>query len=227
LQNREGLYPGYPSLQTKKLILTESIIDAASLLEQKEITSQYSILSLYGTNGLTDEHIKAITELPQLEEIILMLNADEPGEAATAKHTVTLKQLLPAISITKVTLPAGEDVNSLLQSHDDPKILLDLIEQRTSTFAEATADRDFSFSIEKEKPETLVTPAQQSKLNTQNPELLIYNNCELYFEILGGIKITGLDRMKVTLKVQHKEKLNHPQCRDARTKQPTNHRYVY
>jgi len=200
LSNREGLYPGYPAMTTKKLILVESIIDAASLLQQKEIISQYSILSLYGTNGLTDEHMKAITELPQLEEIVLMLNADEPGEAATAKHTTTLKQLLPEINISKVTLPSGEDVNSLLQGHD-AKLLIDLIEQR----------QEFFLSIENKKPETLATPATQSKLNTNNPELLIYDNCELYFEILGGIKITGLDRMKVTLKVQHKEKINHPQ----------------
>ncbi len=212
LQSREGLYPGYPSLQTKKLILTESIIDAASLLQQKEIIETFSVLALYGTNGLTEEHQKAIIELPQLEEIILMLNADEPGDAATAKHTVTLKQLLLEIKISKVSLPVGEDVNSLLQSHDDPKILFDLVENRTV----------FSFSHrvlrtnEKEKSElsqTLTIPVLQplTKLDTRNAELLIYDNCELYFEILGGIKITGLDRMKVTLKVQHKEKINHPQ----------------
>ena len=202
LQNRTGLYPGYPALQTKKLILTESIIDAASLLQQEEVKNNYTILSLYGTNGLTDEHIKAIIELPQLEEIILMLDADEAGEAATAKHTVTLKQLLPETKISKVILPAGEDVNSVLCTHDDAKVLADLIEQRM----------DFSFSIEKEKPGTITAPATaQSKLDTRNNELLIYDNCELYFEILGGIKITGLDRMKVTLKVKHKEKTNHPQ----------------
>lgn len=208
LQNREGLYPGYPSLQTKRLIIVESIIDAASLLQQKEITAEFTILSLYGTNGLTDEHLAAMASLPQLEEIILMLNADEPGETATAKHTVTLKQLLlpklsgqAEIKISKVTLPEGEDVNSLLQSHDDAGVLQSIIESRT----------DFIFSIENKKPEILPTPMQQSKLNTSNPELLIYDNCELYFEILGGIKITGLDRMKVTLKVQHKEKVNQPQ----------------
>lgn len=206
LQNRIGLYPGYPSLTTKKLILTESIIDAASLLQQKEITEQFTILALYGTNGLTEEHTKAIIELSQLEEIIFMLDADEPGDAATAKHTVTLKQLLPEIKISKATLPEGEDINSVLCTHDDAKVLSDLIEQRT----------DFLFSIEKEKlqsSKTIAIPATQgnNKLNASNPELLIYDNCELYFEILGGIKITGLDRMKVTLKVQHKEKINHPQ----------------
>jgi DNA primase catalytic core len=210
LQNRSGLYPGYPGLQTKKLILTESIIDAASLLQQSTIKSNYEILSLYGTNGLTEEHTKAIIELPQLEEIILMLNADEPGETATGKHTVTLKQLLPEIKISKAILPTGEDVNSVLSTHDDAKVLTDLIEQREI----------FSFSIESKKSETITAPAatQQTKpalsagkLDTRNAELLIYDNCELYFEILGGIKITGLDRMKVTLKVKHKEKVNNPQ----------------
>jgi DNA primase len=204
LSNRSGLYPGYPSLTTKKLILTESIIDAASLLQQEVIKSNYTILSLYGTNGLTDEHIAAIASLPQLEEIILMLNADEPGEAATAKHTVTLKQLLPAIKISKVALPAGEDVNSLLQSHEDPKILFDLVESRKAFSPDSYRD-------EKEKSQQPIITPTASKLDTRNAELLIYDNCELYFEILGGIKITGLDRMKVTLKVQHKEKVNHPQ----------------
>lgn len=212
LPNRTGLYPGYPKSSTKKLILTESIIDAASLLQQSSITEAYAVLALYGTNGLTEEHQQAILNIKDLQEIILMLNADDAGRAATGNHYRTLKQLLPEITITQTVLPDGEDVNSLLQSHDDPKILSDLIEARTSAFAQASADRDFLFSIENKNPEILTPPATpQSKLNTNNPELLIYDNCELYFEILGGIKITGLDRMKVTLKVQHKEKVNHPQ----------------
>jgi DNA primase len=203
LPGRSGLYPAYPSLQTKKLILTESIIDAASLLQQEAIKNNYTILSLYGTNGLTEEHTGAIVGLPQLEEIILMLNADDAGKAATIKHYSALKQLLPQIAITHTSLPAGEDVNSILQAHDDGGVLLHLIEQR----------KEFFFSTEKknESITTITAPASQSKLNALNPELLIYDNCELYFEVLGGIKITGLDRMKVTLKVQHKERLHQPQ----------------
>lgn len=204
LSNRSGLYPGYPALTTKKLIIVESIIDAASLLQQKEITEQFTILSLYGTNGLTDEHIKAITELPQLEEIILMLNADEPGEAATDKHAHTLHGLHPHLRITHTHLPAGEDVNSVLCTHDDAGVLQNIIESRT----------DFSFSlpdrqagIEKEKqPSSEIIPSSITKLDTRNAELLIYDNCQLRIEVWGGIKITGLDRMKVTLKVQHKAK---------------------
>lgn len=202
LSNRSGLYPGYPSLQTKKLILVESIIDAVSLLQQEAIKSNYSILSLYGTNGLTEEHTKAIIELPQLEEIILMLNADEAGEAATGKHAHTLHALLPHIHITHTSLPAGEDVNSLLQSHDDPKILLDLVEQRKDFILSGA-----EVSIEKKKSELPeITLQSVTKLDTRNTELLIYDNCQLRIEVWGGIKITGLDRMKVTLKVQHKAK---------------------
>jgi len=203
LKNREGLYPGYPKPATTKLILTESIIDAATLLEQKEIKSSYEVLSLFGTNGLTEEHIQAIQSLVQLEEIILMLNADAAGEAASEKHYQTLKNLLPEVRISKTELPEGEDVNSVLCSHDDPKVLYDIIKQRKS----------FSFSIENKNPEIITRPTlpPSTKLDARNAELLIYDNCELYFEILGGIKITGLDRMKVTLKVQHKEKINQPQ----------------
>lgn len=205
LSGREGLYPGYPKPGTTKLILTESIIDAVSLLQQPDIASHYEILALYGTNGLTDEHLQAITNLQDLQEIILMLNADEAGEAATVKHAGTLKSLLPHITITKVTLPAGEDVNSVLCTHDDAKVLSDLIDQRT----------EFFVSTEKKNPsaEMLAAPALQksdNKLITTNPELLIYDNCELHMEVLGGIKITGLDRMKVTLKILHKDKATLP-----------------
>jgi DNA primase catalytic core len=200
LSGREGLYPYYPKPGATKLILTESIIDAVSLLQQPEITTSYEILALYGTNGLTDEHLQAIAGLNDLQEIILMLNADEPGEAATVKHYSTLKGLLPAVTISKVTLPAGEDVNSVLCTHDDATVLSDLIEQRTQFF--------LSIENENKPAETIAAPVLQplTKLDTSNPELLIYNNCELHIEVLGGIKITGLDRMKVTLKVQHKQK---------------------
>ncbi len=134
LADREGLYPGYPKAATTRLILTESIIDAVSLLQQPQVTIQHEVLALYGTNGLTDEHQQAILALKHLEEIIFLLNGDEAGEAATAKHYRTLKELLPAIKFTKVAVPAGEDVNSLLQTHDDPRILADLTRARKVFF---------------------------------------------------------------------------------------------
>ena len=42
---------------------------------------------------------------------------------------------------------------------------------------------------------------QKAKLLTENQELLIYIDGKLHITILGGIKLTGLDRLKVTLKL--------------------------
>jgi len=202
LTNREGLYPGYPKAATTRLILVESIIDAVSILQQHELTIQYELLALYGTNGLTDEHLQAIVSLKHLEEIIFMLNGDEAGKAATVKHGTTLHALLPTARLTTVAVPDGEDVNSLLQTHDDPRVLAELIGGRTP----------FSFSMEPTPAEQPKAPAPTAiasgagKLITANPELLVYDKGELLITVLGGIKLTGLDRMRVTLKVEHKAK---------------------
>lgn len=39
------------------------------------------------------------------------------------------------------------------------------------------------------------------KLITDNPELLLYLDGKLHIPVLGGIKLTGFDRLKVTLKL--------------------------
>ncbi len=47
-----------------------------------------------------------------------------------------------------------------------------------------------------------------AKLITENAELLIYLDGKLHLTILGGIKLTGLDRMKVTLKITRTDNKN-------------------
>jgi DNA primase len=198
LKDRSGLYPAYPEAATTRLILTESVIDAASLLQQEAIRNEYAVLALYGTNGLTEEHIAAIQGLIALEEIILIFDGDEAGSQATIKHAHILRDLRPQVRITEVVLPAGEDVNSLLQSHEDPRVLIDLVEQRT----------DFSFSMETSptaEPRPIAVSLSEG-LDTRNADLLIYDQGAYHIEVLGGIKLAGLDRLRVTLKVTPKER---------------------
>jgi DNA primase len=92
--NRKGLFPKYPPAETRKLILTESIIDAATLLQQKEITAEYEVLALYGTNGLTAEHTEAVQELKHLKEIVLWLDGDVAGTKATERYRESIYELL-------------------------------------------------------------------------------------------------------------------------------------
>ncbi|ELR68002.1 CHC2 zinc finger domain protein [Fulvivirga imtechensis AK7] len=139
LKDRQGLYPNYPKKETKKLILTESIIDAATL-QQFEL-QEYELLALYGTNGLTEEHTKAIEDLQELEEIIFFLNGDEAGRKATEKYSKELQQLkLPkgsgqaTVKITQIEVPENEDINSLAQSHE-PEIFTHLLDNRKPPFS--------------------------------------------------------------------------------------------
>jgi len=208
LRNRQGLYPNYPKTETKKLIITESIIDAASLLEQETIKTNYEILSLFGTNGFTEEHQTAIRNLQQLEEIIFFLNGDEAGSKAVAKYAPMLKAEYPNLKITSVAVPQNEDVNSLLQGHS-PEILTHLIDTR----------KDFDFfistenavriesgeppqanifldeNIKEEQKETQITG-----LNTANPYNLKYQGNEAMYQI-KGFKIEQLDSLKITLQI--------------------------
>lgn len=132
LKDRKGLYPNHPPKNTKKLILTEAIIDTASLLQIETITKEYEILSCYGTNGLTSEHTEAIKELKQLEEIIFFFDNDEAGRKAVAKYSEMLKADYPKLKLTQAE-PINKDINETLQGHDE-NIFIELLNNRKDIF---------------------------------------------------------------------------------------------
>ena len=199
---RKGLYPGYPPKSTQTLVLTEAIIDAATLLQLPDITETLTVLSLYGTNGLTDEHLEALRELKQLHEIILFLDGDEAGRKATEKHFETLHNLLPEIAISYVETPEGEDINSLHVKYGQDAIL-QLLDERNFLFS--TEKQGEETPIEKEEqenPRLAEQPAaSQSRLNTKNPEYITFEAYGLLFVLLGGLNLHQMDRMRVTLKI--------------------------
>ena len=136
LKDRQGLYPGYPNPNTTKIILTEAIIDAATLsvvASAKAELLQYTILACYGTNGLTEEHKTAIKQLHKLDEVIFFFDGDKPGREGIKKYQEELIKLLPNVLLSAVDTPENEDVNSLLQGHE-PEILNHLLENRKTLF---------------------------------------------------------------------------------------------
>ncbi len=209
LKDRQGLYPRYPVPDTQKLILTESVIDAATLLQEPAISGQYSVLALYGTNGLTDEHGAAIRELTQLDELIFWLNADAPGDEATKKQAAALQALYPGVKITQVYMPAGEDINSLAQTHSDPEIFTSLLEARRAPGTEKGAKLFLSpeKSIEKKKEakaavQPVLPPSPSKDLDTSNPYKLRYHTDTAHYYIQGSLPKT-LDTLKVMLVIEH------------------------
>jgi DNA primase len=153
LKNRTGLYPNYPNPNTKKLILTESIIDCASLLQIDEITNNYSVLACYGTNGLNEEIRKAILELTELEEIIFAFDNDDAGKEAVKKYTEQFKKH----KISTIELP-NKDINETLQLHEN-EIIIELLNQRK--------ELNFLFSIEDQTTKKPDEP--KPKANSQEP----------------------------------------------------------
>ena len=213
LRERQGLYPNYPKPSTRRLILTESIIDTATLLEQDKIKAHYEVLSLFGTNGLTEEHTKAIAELKELEEIIFFLNGDQAGIKAVEKYAPMLKSDYPSVTISNVQVPENEDVNSLLQGHSGD-ILNHLVNTRK--------EYDFLFSSENQlkektatevvvKLETQTEPTEEppkaeevkTGLDTNNPYNLKYQGNEAKYQI-KGFNINQMDSLKITLQIEMK-----------------------
>jgi hypothetical protein len=69
-----------------------------------------------------------------------------------------------------------------------------------------------------------LTMEQSYSLNTQNPEAITYQTEEILYTILGGIKLEGLDRLRVTLKIEvinrkFKHYLNNPDIADLALRQ--------
>lgn len=219
LKDRVGLYPGYPNPNTKRLILTEAIIDAATLLQIQEITSDYEILSCYGTNGLTEEHIKAINDLQNLEEIIYFFDGDKVAHEALQKHCKQLGGILPHVHQSIVKTLEDEDINSLYVAYDK-EILLDLIENR-KLYVLAKSRGSTANQHEEPLQETQETkvelPAETkaelpvvsaAELNTKNPEFIVFKSGRLQIIILGGINLQQLDRLRMTIKLSRNDSNN-------------------
>jgi DNA primase len=199
LKNRQGLYPNYPNPDTKKLLLTEAIIDTASLLQIDAIKENYTLLTCYGTNGFTEEILNAVKPLKQLEEIIFFFDGDKAGNEAVIKYAEILRELHPKAKISQVETPKDEDINGLIIGHETA-ILIHLIDNRK--------DIPFLFSIEEdlkvevEKP----TEKQQKKLPTSNSQLPTTidflntsNLIEKLNELLGKAGIIGEEKSRLLL----------------------------
>ena len=220
LTNRTGLYPNYPNPETKQLVLTESVIDALTVkqylpaeagTEYASLPSGTEVLALYGTNGLTPEHIEAIQSCKELEEITFFLDGDEAGNTAVEKYTRKLSKLLTESNlsarwrISKVETPLGEDPNSLTQSHE-PEILNHLIENRIVVFSsveekESKPVEPVQFSL-KEVTRQQHVNTTKGKLDTSNTEYLVFTKPPLVVSVLGGIGLHPIDKMRVTLKIE-------------------------
>jgi len=190
--NRKGLYPGYPKADTKQLVITEAIVDAATLLQHTD----YKVLSGYGVNGFRPEHEQAIKELKQLEEIIIFFDGDEAGRKGAKELSEKLHDLRPEIKLSSVTTPEGEDINSLVHSHE-AGILAHLVEQRTVLLF-SNEEKKVVETESSSKPERKIP----GKFDSSNPLRLVYKTVIATYYVKGGLR-NETDSMRVSLDIEH------------------------
>lgn len=107
-----------------QLILTESLIDAFSLFE----LGFQNVLPLYGTQGLTDNHLE-LFESNAVKEIILCMDNDAAGENAIDSITEKLKPLKTPVS--RISLPTEfKDPNDFLIAGQDSDAFEKLLKAR-------------------------------------------------------------------------------------------------
>ncbi len=169
LKNRSGIYPNYPKSDTKKLILTEAIIDCASLLQIKEIRENYSLISCFGTNGLNDEMTEAVSQLKKIEEIIFCFDNDDAGKRAVKKYAEDLRVMSPTIKLSTVELP-NKDVNETLQLHDE-EIFVKLLQERKFIFSDENVSNNIisTQAIQITEKENVVKTTKEEIVKNSKP----------------------------------------------------------
>ena len=71
--NTEGIYPKYPNPNTKRLYITQTLMDCASLIQSKALENKEAVMALH--NGeMKPQHLEAIKALHELEEVIILKN---------------------------------------------------------------------------------------------------------------------------------------------------------
>lgn len=69
--NKQGIYPSHPNKTTKRLYITPTLMDCASLLQSKTLENRESVMALQDGQFLS-QHLQAIKSLTELEEIIII-----------------------------------------------------------------------------------------------------------------------------------------------------------
>jgi len=169
----KGIFNQRSVLEAKQITLTESIMDALSLIK----LGLKDTIALYGTQGFTDEHYDLLS-MPQVEEIILALDNDPSGRRCRKSLLDKLPGAVPKISSLRI--PDGmKDPNDYLLSGGT---LEDLLKTKEELKRDGTLFEDV-FGIEEAENEVRLKRPDRS-----------YR--------VRGLAAGRLDSMKVTLRIQ-------------------------
>ena len=108
--SQRGVFNFSAVKRSKEIILCESILDAMSAISNGFTNT----ISLYGVNGLTNDHLELFKE-NLVEKIIFSFDNDKGGNDAIPKIIDKLKHL--PLKYSKIILPENSDLNEYFKIH--------------------------------------------------------------------------------------------------------------
>ncbi|MEO6326069.1 MAG: toprim domain-containing protein [Thermoanaerobaculia bacterium] len=110
---RHGIYNQNAPRRSKELLVVESVIDAASLVE----AGVGNAIPLYGVNGFSDDHRELVRRFG-VTSVVVALDADETGRRATPHVASAFAEL--GVAVRVIEWPE-KDPNELLVMHGPKK----------------------------------------------------------------------------------------------------------
>ncbi len=105
-----GLWNYQAAKRCQSLLLTESVIDALTLIDR----GLQDVMPCYGVHGLTDA-LSTHLEKCNIKAVTLCFDGDDAGRRGVDKVSAQLKE--KQITVHAIQLPGGEDVNAFLNRH--------------------------------------------------------------------------------------------------------------
>ena len=183
---RHGLFSRQAAKAHKEIILTESIIDALTLIN----AGIKNVIPCYGVNGMVPAHVKLFKQCA-VDTVYICFDADDMGRKATEK--VSVKLAAEGIRTHAVNLPEPYDINSFFSLTANPK------DRFIELLHEANPE-----SVQEDKP-NIPTPSGKEKfVSTEYGFVMTIK--ERTYDVRGITK--KLNKLKATVKgiKQDKEK---------------------
>ena len=174
-EKHRGLFNRGASKVYDEIVLTESILDALSLI----IRGIENVQALYGVNGFTEEHLKTLRD-DRVKRIILALDNDEAGRKASEELTKKFQR--EGFEVKRI-FPRAKDWNEELLTHLEAEEVKAQIEE-----------------AEEVKPEG---EEEQLRVKKDGPAYWLSMG-EISYRVIG-VKEVFVMNLKVKVKAEHRE----------------------
>ncbi len=177
--SRRGIFNRQAAKANNAIILTEAVIDAATLISNG-ITNT---IPCYGVNGLTDDHISLFKQ-HGVEKIHICFDSDESGDRG--REAVVTKLQAEGLTVAPVILPEHKDINDFFLLTADAK-------ERFAQLLLPADNEQQKQAVKKEKETT-----EDREQTTVTGDVIIFTREKRHYEA-RGISKTG-NKLKATVK---------------------------